>query len=243
MDPGEAFGIVPLSFQELQPFTQRELVAIFMMEVHSVDGDRHKLQDKIVARLEQIKADLAAFDLIECTSFMKRTYDQSDLTARLFFNKLLELSEAYMEERPAPAQVFWKEFHDFLVLHLSQRDMEVLSDEYAYVGPMRIPHINEPLRQAMHSKWDLSLDMNREIVEHGYAEYIVVYADLQEKMRQDFMEQEEYEAQFKLDAKIDHQVKAHNMPSIDDYLQEQIRLDTERIEVGYNNLFKSQQQQ
>lgn len=85
-------------------------------------------------------------------------------------------------------QVFWLAFHDFMVLNLSQRDMEVLADEYAYIGPMRISHVNRPLRRAMHDKWDLSLDKNREIIEYGYACYIVLYGDLIEKMRQDFMD-------------------------------------------------------
>ena len=91
----------------------------------------------------------------------------------------------------------------------------------------------------MHERWDLSLDKNRELIEHGYAVYIVLYADLMEKMRQDFMEQEEYDAQFKLDPKIDNEVKTRYLQ----YLADHLRVDTERIDAGYNNYFKSLHEQ
>ena len=167
---------------------------------------------------------------------MERTYDQSDYVARQFLNQSVALSEQHEAPRPSPMQVFWREFHEFLVLNLSQRDMEVLSNEYAFIGPMRMPHVNRPLRRALHDRWELSLDENRKNIEYGYACYVVIYSDLIEKMRQDFMEQEEFDAQFKLAPKIDQMVKEQTLY----YSANCLRLDTERVDIAYNNLFRSQ---
>ena len=65
-----------------------------------------------------------------------------------------------------------------------------------------------PLRHALHEKGDLSLDQNRKLVEYGYACYIVLYADLMEDMRQDFLEQEEYDAQFDVETLTKRETRA-----------------------------------
>lgn len=86
LDLGEQYGIVPLEFDELEQQTLSELEANHQKEVDEVNGDRNKLQEKIVVRVNKIREELTQHHLIDCSSFMEKTYDQSDFAARLFLN-------------------------------------------------------------------------------------------------------------------------------------------------------------
>lgn len=68
--------------------------------------------------------------------------------------------------------------------------MQVLSDEYGFVGLMRIGHVMRPLREDLHQRGDLSLLKSRELIEYGYALYVQQYAARLEQLNQDLLEEE-----------------------------------------------------
>ena len=81
------------------------------------------------------------------------------------------------------------EFHDFLVLHLSRRDMHVLSDEYANIGAMHPGHVIDSLRYELHARGSLSLAYHRDMLEINYVDYVQQYALMIEEYVQEDLEQ------------------------------------------------------
>jgi len=97
--------------------------------------------------------------------------------------------------------------------------MHVLSDEYGYVGPMQIGHVNQPLRIHLHESGDLSLQKGRDLIEYGYAVYIQQYAIQLEQINQELIEKE-FEEQYKLDPRVNQKVRDEYLTHISEYFHQ-----------------------
>lgn len=105
-----------------------------------------------------------------------RAFDQSDFEQRLSLNEAVERCDDLICTKLDVMQTFWREYNDFMILHLSQRDSAVLSDEYAYIGAMLEAHVMGGLRTDLHGTGDLSGLHNERRMYLGYAQYGIVYA-------------------------------------------------------------------
>jgi len=103
-------------------------------------------------------------------------FDQSDFEQRLSLNEAVERCDALANSKINVMHTFWREYNDFMILHLSQRDSAVLSDGYAYIGAMLEAHVMAGLRSGLHDTGDLSQVNNARLMHQGYAQYGIAYA-------------------------------------------------------------------